>query len=469
VRSIPFFRASAPLTPVERLAKRRLVIQDTLALLGIFASTCLLGVLTYLIFQSYSQHQRDAAARWKRRGEEALVKGNANAAVFDLRTALGYARVDRVTEMELASALAQAGRLQEATAYFNTLWDKEPGNGIINLQLARLAVRQQQTAPAIEHYHAAIYGVWEGDGAIRRRQVRLELVRYLISQGRFGEARDELLIAAGNDTTTQSLLEVAGLLAQAHAPNDALRLYREVATRRPIITEALEGAGQMAFAMGHYRTANLYLDRAVTVAGSGAQPLVNRPLTERNLQIARAVLATYPSPQLPERERLRRVIRAYQTARARLANCSSQVEGGGGRTASAQSGAGSGNGAGVRLASLGSEKAGAQNQGAQNQGTQNQETQYQGTQNQGTQNRATQNQGTGGAPNADEMAALAARWQKEPSRLRLADLEKNPEIEAAAMQLVYDTEQITARACGQPTGLDAILLRIAGAPDAVDQ
>jgi tetratricopeptide (TPR) repeat protein len=424
VRPLPFFRASAPLTAVERLAKRRLVIQDTLALLGIFASTCILAALTFLIFQSYSQHQRDAAARWKRRGEEALLKGNANAAVFDLRTALGYARVDRVTEMELASALALAGRLQEATAYFNALWDKEPGNGIINLQLARLAARQQQTASAIEHYHAAIYGVWEGDGAIRRRQVRLELVRYLIRQGRFGEARDELLIAAGNDTTTRSLLEVAGLLAEAHAPNDAFRLYHEVASRRPIVTEAVEGAGQMAFAMGHYRTANLYLDRAVTVAANGAQPLVNRPLTERNLQIARAVLAAYPSPQLPPRERLRRVIRAYETARARFASCSGQVQSGGG------------NAAGAKPAS------------------------------QATQTASTQ---TGGAKNSDEMAALAARWQKEPARLRIADLEKKPELEAGAMQLVYDTEQITARACGQPAGLDAILLRIAAAPDAVDQ
>lgn len=441
MRSIPFFRASAPLTPLERLAKRRLVLQDTLALLGIFASTCVLAVLTYLIFKSYSQHQQDAAARWKRRGEAALLKHNANAAVFDLRTALGYAREDRTTEMELASALAEAGRLQEATAYFNTLWDKEPGNGNINLQLARLAVRQQQTASAIEHYHAAIYGVWEGDGAIRRRQVRLELARYLISQARFGEARDELLIAAGNDTTTRSLLEVAGLLAEAHAPNDALHLYREVASRRPIVTEAVEGAGQMAFSMGHYRTANLYLDRAVTVAGSGAQPLVNRPLTERNLQIARAVLAAYPSPQLPERERLRRVIRAYETARVRFASCSSRLPDRAGNAAGAQSAEARGsnpssNGAGANPASKGTETGAAQ---------------------------------TGGTVNPAEIAALATRWQQTRPRLRIADLEKNPELEPAAMQLVYDTEQITARACGPPTGLDAILLRIAAASDAVDQ
>lgn len=433
MRTLPFFRASAPLTPVERLAKRRLILQDTLALLGIFASTVVLAVLTYLIFRSYSQHQQDAAARWKRRGEDALLKHNANAAVFDLRTTLGYAPGDRATELELASALAMAGRLQEATVYFNTLWEKEPGNGNINLQLARLAVRQQQTAAAIEHYHAAIYGVWEGDGAIRRRQVRLELVRYLISRGRFGEARDELLIAAGNDTATRSLLEVAGLMADAHAPNDAVRLYREVAGRRPIVTEAVEGAGQMAFEMGHYQTAKLYLERAVTVAGSGAPPLVNRPLTERNLQIATGVLAAYPSPQLPERERRRRVTRMYDIAQARFASCSRQLQGGAGPAAGGQGGAGGSNETG---------HASKPSSGATP---------------------------TGNTANPAEMSALTARWQQARPRLRIADLEMHPELEPVTLQLVYDTEQITARACGPPTGADVILLHIAAAPDAVDQ
>src|ERR1700690_3743955 len=77
LRTIPFFRASTPLTPAERLAKRHLVFKDTLALLSIFAVTCVLAVLTWLIFRSYSQHQSDAAARWKRRGEQALQSHNA--------------------------------------------------------------------------------------------------------------------------------------------------------------------------------------------------------------------------------------------------------------------------------------------------------------------------------------------------------------------------------------------------------
>jgi tetratricopeptide (TPR) repeat protein len=410
LRTIPFFRASTPLTPAERLAKRHLVFKDTLALLSIFAATCVLAVLTWLIFRSYSQHQSDAAARWKRRGEDALRHNNAEAAVYDLRTALGYGLDDRTTAVELAGALAQAGRLQEAAVYFNTLWEKEPGDGEINLQLARLAARQGQAGSSLEHYHAAIYGVWEGDGAIRRRQVRLELVRYLIQQKRFGDARDELLIAAGNDTTTPGLMEVAGMLAEAHAPADALHIYHEVAGRRPVVVQALEGTGQMAFALARYRTARTYLDRALN-ASNAAHPLMDRALVEKNLRIANGVMAIYPSPELPQRERLRRVVRAYNVARKRYTACANGAAG----------------------------------------------------QNNTPQNGSTQIQ------NNDQMTALGNRWQNARPRLTVAALVDSAQLEQATTQLVYDTEQVTERVCGEPTGEDAALLRIAASPDAIDQ
>jgi tetratricopeptide (TPR) repeat protein len=411
VRTIPFFRASTPLTPAERLVKRHLVFKDTLALLSVFAVTCVLAVLTWLIFGSYSQHQSDAAARWKRRGEQALQNHNAKAAVYDLRTALGYRQQDDpATEVELADALAEAGRLQEATSYFNTLWEKEPGNGNINLQLARLAARQGQRSVALERYQAAIYGVWEGDGAVRRRQVRLELVRYLIQQNRFGDARDELLIAAGNDTSTPTLMEVAGLLAEAHAPADALRFYREVAGRRPAEVQALEGAGQMAFLLARYKVARTYLDRALK-SSSAAHPLMNRELAEKNLQISNTVVAVYPSEELPQRERLLRVERAYEVAHRRYTACA--------------------NG----------------NAGESNEPL----------------------SGNAQIQNGDQMTALANRWQRSGPRLTVAALVDSAQLEKATMQLVYDTEQVTEKVCGEPTGTDAALLRIAASPDSVDQ
>ena len=413
MRTIPFFRASTPLTPAERLAKRHLVFKDTLALLSIFAVTCVLAVLTWLIFRSYSQHQSDAAARWKRRGEEALKHNNAQAAVYDLRTSLGYGPDDPGTEIELAQALAEIDTprsLEEAAVYLNTLWEKEPGNGNINLQLARVLARQGQVASALEHYHAAVYGVWEGQGAVQGRRARLEMVRYQISLGRFNDARGELLIAAGNDTSTPTLMNAAGLLAEAHAPADALHLYQEVAARRPVVVQALEGAGQMAFLLARYRTARTYLDRALN-ASNAAHPLRDRALVEKNLRIANAVMAIYPSPELPQRERLRRVVRAYEVARKRYMACANGTSG--------------------------------QSNGPQN--------------------------GRAQIENNDQMTALGNRWQSERPRLTVAALADSAQLEQATMQLVYDTEQVTERACGEPTGEDEALLRIATSPDSVDQ
>lgn len=412
MKAIPFFRTDTPLTPAERLAKRHLVIQDTLALLGVLAVTCVLGVLTWLIFRSYSQHQSDAAARWKRRGEDALAQGKPGAAVYDLRTSLGYGQDDPGAEIELAQALTEVDTprsLQEAAVYLNTLWEKEPGNGNINLLLARVLARQGQAASALEHYHAAVYGVWEGHGALRGREARLEMVRYQIALGRYNDARGELLIAAGNDTSTPTLMEVAALLVEAHAPADALHMYQDVARRRPVVVRALEGAGQMAFTLGRYRTARDYLDKALNAANA-EHALADKTLAEKNLRAASAVMASYPSPRLPQRERLRRVVRAYVVARKRYTDCA--------------------------------------NGNAGENAAQNGKTQIQ---------------------NNQEMTSLGNRWQAARPRLTVAALANDAQLEDATMQLVYETEQVTEHVCGAPTGEDAALLRIAASPEAVNQ
>jgi tetratricopeptide (TPR) repeat protein len=400
------------LTPAERLAKRRLVIQDTLGLVSVLAVTCILAVLTWLIFRSYSQHQSDAAARWKRRGQEALAQGKAAAAVYDLRTSMGYGLEDTGTRLELATALAEVNTprsLGEAAVYLNTLWEKEPGNGNINLQLARVLAKQKQTASALDHYHAAVYGVWQGHGAVLGRQARLEMVRYQIALGRYNDARGELLIAAGNDSSTETLMEVAGLLTEAHAPADALHIYQEVARRRPLVVPALEGAGQIAFTLGRYRTARDYLEKALGAANA-AHPLGDKASAEKNLRAANQVIAIYPSPALPQRERLRRVVQASETARKRYTACA--------------------------------------NGNAGENPVQNGKTQIQ---------------------NNQEMTALGNRWKAAQPRLTIAALANDAKLEAATMQLVYDTEQVTAHMCGEPGGDDAALLRIAASPESVNQ
>jgi hypothetical protein len=64
--------------------------------------------------------------------------------------------------------------------------------------LARLAVKQGNEAQALFHYQSALDGTWQGNGYDRRREVRLEMARYLISRREYNPARTQLLIAAGN-------------------------------------------------------------------------------------------------------------------------------------------------------------------------------------------------------------------------------------------------------------------------------
>jgi hypothetical protein len=146
-------------------------------------------------------------------------------------------------------------------------------------------------------------------------------------------------------------------------------------------------------------------------ASNAAHPLMDRALAEKNLQIANAVMAIYPSEELPQRARLLRVVRAYEVARRRYTACANGNAG---------------------------------------------------------QSDAPQN-GNAQIQNSDQMTALGNRWESARPRLTVAALVDSEQLEKATIQLVYDTEQVTARVCGEPTGEDAALLRIAASPDSVDQ
>jgi hypothetical protein len=166
----------------------------------------------------------------------------------------------------------------------------------------------------------------------------------------------------------------------------------------------------MAFLLGHYRTAREYLERALNAA-STTHPLADRATVEKNLRVANAVMAVYPSPALPQRERLRRVVRAFEVARKRYTAC-------------------------------------ANGNAGQNNTPQNGNVQIQ---------------------NNQAMTELGNRWQAARPRLTVAALANDAQLEQATMQLVYDTEQMTERVCGEPSGEDAALLRIAASPDTVNQ
>ncbi|HLX74606.1 MAG TPA: tetratricopeptide repeat protein, partial [Terriglobales bacterium] len=128
----------------------------------------------------YQSTQLRLGQMWFGRGESALAAGQPEPAIQDFRNALYYSHDDPGYRLRLAEALLAANRRSEAQSYLLTLWQDEPSNSTINLQLARLSAKQGRTRAALRYYHGAIYGLWpDGAAAARRQQTRLELIHYL--------------------------------------------------------------------------------------------------------------------------------------------------------------------------------------------------------------------------------------------------------------------------------------------------
>jgi tetratricopeptide (TPR) repeat protein len=304
-------------------ARRRLMLRDAATFVGLTLLTAVLFVVTLFLFRSFTAHRAELAQRWSERGREALSAGRPDQAIVALRAALSYAPDERSYELLLAQALGDAGHLDEAYNYFLGLWETEPGDGFINLCLARLVAQKKETQAAVNYYHAAIYGTWEGDGTVRRREVRLELARYLMALGDNNSARSELLIAGGNNPNDVGVtLTLADSLEQAGNRGDALRYYRKVLALEPKNETALAAAGRMEYEDGNFEEAHRLLDEAAEEhksaglgEGKGSADVTTM------LENSARILSLEPGEKLSAGERVGRILRARDLAKKRFDSC----------------------------------------------------------------------------------------------------------------------------------------------------
>jgi Flp pilus assembly protein TadD len=373
--------------------------------------------------------------------------GKPQVAIDALSSALAYAPGQRTIQIQLAEALGSAGRLQEASVYFNALLETQQGDGLINLQLARIAARQGNQSQAVEDYQRAIYGSWEGDGYVRRRSVRLELINYLISQQRLDQARNELLVASGNapgdDITVQ--LDIARTMEQAQDPSDALNLYRKILRHHASLREALEGAGRTAFQLGRYLEAKRYLAHGLEGPGVDQEAPAAIEQSRDRLAEATRLMQLYPSSRVSLSERSNRILEDRNLAMARLAECTQD------KAAAKDSAV---------------DRAAPQSQPSSTPRSNPLAKLASHFSRHTTPPAQTQ---PAAAPPVDPLQALAERWQQLPAKISVSALEKDPELTQTQIQLIYDTEIVTQTVCGAPAGDDALLLRIAQAPNQVEQ
>jgi tetratricopeptide (TPR) repeat protein len=314
-------------TENDSIARRKLIFRDALTFFSLALITIVLSAITLFLFRTFAAHREELAQRWAARGEAAIASGRPDQAIVALRTALSYAPGRHSYELLLAQALGDAGHTEESYNYFLGLWETQPGDGFINLRLARLAAKKNDMQAAINYYRAAIYGTWEGDGILRRREIRLELARYLIAHNDRSSARTELLVAGGNAPDDIGLaLVLAPLLEQAGAPYDALNYYQKVLARQPTNLAALEAAGRLEYGFGHFEEAHRLLEEAAhehtkTASNQPALP----PELQTMLETSGKILRLAVSKKLPPEERVTRILRARDLAKKRFDTCNAHI------------------------------------------------------------------------------------------------------------------------------------------------
>ncbi len=316
---IPWGQVECPLC-AEHTSYLWSLRRDTFLLLTLLI-LFLLFVATGFAIRVYHAQEEAIAGRWFARGDAELRAGQASAAVEDFRNALAYSRNNAQYRLQLDKALLASGRLQEAHARLLALWEQEPGNGMLNLELARLAVRQSSVPEALRFYHNAIYGEWEKDPVEQRRAVRLELAQFLLRSGQKAAAQSELIGLAA-DLPGDAGLEthVGSLLLTSGEYDQALKLFHDALRLNPRQEAALEGAGEANYHLGNYSEADRYLRRALEV-----NPNLTRAQTLG--AIARLILSANPfQSRLSGQERAKRTFRAFQQALGRLLNCAALHE-----------------------------------------------------------------------------------------------------------------------------------------------
>ena len=299
-----------------------IIPRETLLLAGLIAIIAAFFSVTTFAAHAYHRQQEQFGGQWYQRGERALKRSRPAEAVEDFRNALAYSRDNDLYRLRLAQALMADNRPQEARSHLLSLWDKEPGDGTLNLELARLAAMWGDTRQAIRYYHAAIYGVWPDEPTAHRWQLRFELSEYLLQRNTIQDTKDaqaELVALAAElppqDGAGQARLGALFLRAGLYAR--ALAACRAALAGQPNLMAALQGAGEAAFQMGEYQTARHYLLPVVA----------QNPRDEHSLELlnlSESILKLDPLERgLSSREQAHRAVHDFQLALARAQKCAS--------------------------------------------------------------------------------------------------------------------------------------------------
>jgi len=374
------------------------------------AAAAAFAAVSHLVTR-YRANQISRSHKLYEAGLADMNSGNSARAIDEFRAALTGDSGNSQYQLSLGRALRDAGHLDEAESYLETLWQKTPDDGPVNLALGRVAARRGSVDDSLRYYHNAMYGKWAADAEEHRRIARIELIEFLLQRGARREAESELIALDTFLPSDPSLhLQAAKLFMQAQDYPHALSEYEYVLRLDHGNLAAEAGAGEAAYQAGRYRTAQRYLQSA-----AGTNPLNEN--TRQLLQSSNLILETDPFVRrISDAERNRRIHQAFMKAGERLAHCAQ-----------------------VQSVDLNAEPS---PQSAE---------------------QAAQ------SPASSTLPELYARWAQMKPKLASLRAAQETVLPDTIMDIAFQIEQQTAAGCGEPEGIDEALLLISRDRVAADQ
>jgi len=291
----------------------RLFQREIVVLIALIVVAVLVYLGTRWLAAGNRAIQVSVGRSWYKQGRELLQAGKPDAAVKAFRKASVNDRENRQYSRWLASALEADGRNQEARELLLQIRESIPEDPEVNLELARISVRQAEIPTAVRYYQNALYGIWTGEDIDRRRDdVRLELIEVLLHKGSNDQAFPEILALANHlPETVANQNELGKLLLRAGAPRRALESFQWVLRHERHDQTSLAGAGEAWFELGDYSRAKRELS------------LVTHPTQEQSdrLKLASEIVDLDPTGSLTSEERKRRLGAALDIAANSISRC----------------------------------------------------------------------------------------------------------------------------------------------------
>lgn len=259
---------------------------------------------------------RDEASQSHSKGLEFLKKGKAAAAVDALRKTHSLDRSNLDYELDLIEALMSDDKASEAQPMMKEVLEEDPNDGRANLIAARLTSNMGKIVDAESYYHRAIYGEWPADAEVHQTAARLELVDFLVKNGKQHELLAELLPLQEEAARDRQLdAKLGHLFLMAGSPSRAAEIFRSLIQRDRNNAAAYAGLGEAELSEGDFHAAH-----SSFAVASARNP--NDPSIHLRLDLSTALTALDPTPRwLSSIDKYRRSLRILQLATEDLNQC----------------------------------------------------------------------------------------------------------------------------------------------------